>query len=275
MNKKGKLLAFTLLELVVVIAIIAILVAFLVPVFAQAREKARQSTCLSNMRQIGQAFRLYVQDYDGAHLLAMHQGDPQPPWQYRLNPYVKAAGVFTCPTSAVAPERFHIPVRLPDGTLRRYGFSYKPNRSVVPELIHVLGTGGLFREASLTRTAETILFADSPWGDFEIDWTEIHRGGPSAVMGLRTWLEVAADGRPVGEWITELDIPYFNVHSGLVSFLFADGHVKAMMVAQTFGIPPDRTQEMWGMDVTPIEYLRWQGVDAITTKLNRMHRALK
>src|SRR5436305_1411609 len=55
---------FTLIELLVVIAIIAILAAILFPVFAQAREKARQAMCLSNLKQIGNGFMMYVQDYD-------------------------------------------------------------------------------------------------------------------------------------------------------------------------------------------------------------------
>src|SRR5579884_4107684 len=55
---------FTLIEMLVVIAVIAILAAILFPVFAQAREKARQIACLSNMRQAGLAFSMYTQDYD-------------------------------------------------------------------------------------------------------------------------------------------------------------------------------------------------------------------
>src|SRR5688500_3303276 len=70
MFRHPKQRAFTLIELLVVIAIIAILAAILFPVFAQAREKARQSSCISNMTQWGTSMLMYVQDYDEIHPVA-------------------------------------------------------------------------------------------------------------------------------------------------------------------------------------------------------------
>jgi prepilin-type N-terminal cleavage/methylation domain-containing protein/prepilin-type processing-associated H-X9-DG protein len=81
--------AFTLIELLVVIAIIAILAAILFPVFAQAREKARQATCQSNLKQIGTAFSLYLQDYDESFpntgVQVLWQGRY---WRWPLKPYL-------------------------------------------------------------------------------------------------------------------------------------------------------------------------------------------
>lgn len=88
--------AFTLIELLVVIAIIAILAAILFPVFAQAREKARQATCQSNLKQIDTAFQMYAQDYDevlppwtGAYNDASRRFDLDVMYNGLINPYIK------------------------------------------------------------------------------------------------------------------------------------------------------------------------------------------
>jgi prepilin-type N-terminal cleavage/methylation domain-containing protein/prepilin-type processing-associated H-X9-DG protein len=89
MLRKG----FTLIELLVVIAIIAILAAILFPVFAQAREKARALSCLSNVKQVGTAFYMYVQDYDETTPSLGSGWD----FEYKLMPYVKNGQLFFCP----------------------------------------------------------------------------------------------------------------------------------------------------------------------------------
>ena len=88
----GSRQAFTLIELLVVIAIIAILAAILFPVFAQAREKARQIACLSNMKQIGTAMMLYNQDYDEALVPYRHTATGSNLNPFAANPLVKGSG---------------------------------------------------------------------------------------------------------------------------------------------------------------------------------------
>jgi len=116
---------FTLIELLVVIAIIAILAAILFPVFARAREKARQSSCTSNMKQLGLAMLMYAQDYDeifcamgeGTILTPVIPSDPyfnahsagaNPPatadyyylsWASNIYPYIKNVQIFICPST--------------------------------------------------------------------------------------------------------------------------------------------------------------------------------
>ena len=87
---------FTLIELLVVIAIISILAAILFPVFATAREKARQTTCASNLKQLGLAFAQYSQDYDELLPCGLIGGEGLG-WAGSLNTYVKSTGVFDCP----------------------------------------------------------------------------------------------------------------------------------------------------------------------------------
>jgi prepilin-type N-terminal cleavage/methylation domain-containing protein/prepilin-type processing-associated H-X9-DG protein len=111
MNKSIK--GFTLIELLVVIAIIAILAAILFPVFAQAREKARQISCASNLKQLGLAVIMYQQDNDefypiGNSLWAQQPsgaitfGNTAQMWPNEILPYVKSVGVFVCPDDPTA-----------------------------------------------------------------------------------------------------------------------------------------------------------------------------
>src|SRR5207247_1092955 len=97
--------AFTLIELLVVIAIIAILAAILFPVFAQARESARTTSCLSNVKQVNLSWQMYLQDYDETMVphLIQTPGDPQYPqhwWPKLLEPYTKNWGIFRCPSGS-------------------------------------------------------------------------------------------------------------------------------------------------------------------------------
>src|SRR5437763_1110523 len=109
----GQRRGFTLIELLVVIGIVVILAAILFPVFAQARDTARQSSCLSNMRQIAMAAWLYFQDYDG-YCFLHHTYDadvaangpvislePEKPWTVIFSPYVKNRSIFYCPSDPV------------------------------------------------------------------------------------------------------------------------------------------------------------------------------
>ena len=98
MTRRG----FTLIELLVVIAIIAILAAILFPVFARAREKARQSSCLSNVKQLMLGVHMYTQDYD--EMLPGYVGLNMPStndqWFEIISPYLKNTQILTCPSVA-------------------------------------------------------------------------------------------------------------------------------------------------------------------------------
>lgn len=92
-HKRG----FTLIELLVVITIIAILAAILFPVFSRAREKARSASCQSNLKQIGLAMKMYLEDYDQANVIYT---DGTRSWAWILKPYHKNIQLFTCPSRA-------------------------------------------------------------------------------------------------------------------------------------------------------------------------------
>ncbi|MGV3723251.1 MAG: DUF1559 domain-containing protein [Actinomycetota bacterium] len=196
---------FTLIELLVVIAIIAILAAILFPVFARAREAARATTCRSNMKQIGTAIQIYVQDYDEIYPnRGGNGGAGVPSFRQTLQPYVKSTSMFECPSNpskAVQADAMDA-----TGTYPRINISYamNPRFSVVSM-------------AFIDKPAQKILGAElrnTAWTDYGANW----------------W-----SGSP-GNWVNG-----FAGHSGTSTYMFADGHVKAMKPTQT-GSP----NNMWG-----------------------------
>jgi prepilin-type N-terminal cleavage/methylation domain-containing protein len=107
-NSRLSVAGFTLIELLVVIAVIAIIAAILFPVFAKAREKARQTSCTNNVRQLGMAVLQYTQDNDEALLPGCYEG-PQT-WGGRVYSYVKSKGAYACPDDGTVPQGDFVPV---------------------------------------------------------------------------------------------------------------------------------------------------------------------
>ena len=100
-KSQGSRRGFTLIELLVVIAIIAILAAILFPVFAKARESARQASCSSNVKQLTTAWTMYAQDYDETTWPYSSNGGSTGyafPWDLMAQPYIKNTGVMRCPS---------------------------------------------------------------------------------------------------------------------------------------------------------------------------------
>ena len=206
---------FTLIELLVVIAIIAILAAILFPVFARAREKARQTSCLSNLKQLGLAINMYLQDYDERFPFnrGYNHGATYPPvvqyysWVVLIEPYVKNSQVFVCPSDD-SPWAYTYPVnntRVEGSYMYNCAFpgtGYSSYNGYRGDHINTPPVWDCYRLAECLTPAETWVFQDSyvPNGH-SLTYTRNTYG----------WQGITQQG---------------PVHNGGLNFAFVDGHAK-------------------------------------------------
>jgi prepilin-type N-terminal cleavage/methylation domain-containing protein/prepilin-type processing-associated H-X9-DG protein len=239
MKKRG----FTLIELLVVIAIIAILAAILFPVFAQAREKARQITCVSNMKQIGLGVLQYQQDYDESFPM-LHYNDAkgnEVRWFDAVGPYIKngniysydgyysgAGGIWSCPDQ---------PTIQPAG----YGPNYDLFREGQP-----YATPQDIKISTLDTPSDTIMMVEKGENDGNSSWLQFQTwegnwttgGGTAAnndtypnhldILPIHDCDYQASTNAPsYGNWNGCSMMPRYR-HNGTTDVLFNDGHVKSM-----------------------------------------------
>lgn len=154
--------AFTLIELLVVIAIIAILAAILFPVFAQARDKARQTSCLSNTKQMGLGITMYAQDYDETYPQAywyandLNGANGYNQWSGLIQPYVKNTALFVCPSD---PNK-GVPPTNPGLDNQAPRISYVANAAVLPRKRRSIDPANVTTLAALDAPADTIVIAE-------------------------------------------------------------------------------------------------------------------
>jgi prepilin-type N-terminal cleavage/methylation domain-containing protein len=249
--------AFTLIELLVVIAIIAILAAILFPVFAKAREKARQAACMSNTKQIGLGLMMYVQDYDEI-LPPRYQRNPTAPapmqsaWRVLIYPYVKNDGVFKCPsnprkdvTAVTNPQIYTVQ---PSGPF--LGISYGCNWNVIGQPDP--GGNGFVALAEIQQPASLIAFSESVEVNPEtVIFRPAQSGANLAVVGM------------------------FAGHSNMTNHIYCDGHVKALRPTATVPRPNetfvDSTQNNWAFRVPGTYQL--SGVSLNASNINRVYHS--
>ena len=243
---------FTLIELLVVIAIIAILAAILLPVFASARERARQTSCANNLKQCGLAIIQYEQDFDETFPTAYrytdlsssptsnsfvknnwcdgYSGKTTQMWMDDVAPYIKSTQVYYCPDGPPGNGETNWGGGNNCGysaTDPRNTYGYAPNTNIMPMWDYTNGHGfcctpvpdGTWGRGNQWPLVRVISKVSNPAGDFmltehgQMDRTDVNVGNPD---------NTSAYGKGYGtnpEWR--------HGQAGKANFLFVDGHVKA------------------------------------------------
>ena len=200
---------FTLIELLVVIAIIALLAAILFPVFAQARENARRTACLSNMKQVGLGMLQYLQDADDIY--PPHYNGTQK-WPQMMDPYVRSNQVYNCPDRPIFPYLgdYDTAGGIP------YGMNYWLNRYYFPTLV----------VASITRPSQTVWIAEINGEPAGSDLTMVtqYQSYPPYYGAVEYPTSTS-----YGIYVTpETSGRLATRHDGGLNVIWADGHAKWM-----------------------------------------------
>jgi prepilin-type N-terminal cleavage/methylation domain-containing protein/prepilin-type processing-associated H-X9-DG protein len=263
--------AFTLIELLVVIAIIAILASILFPVFAQAREKARQTSCLSNMKQLGLGLMMYAQDYDETLMQTTWEiPNFKVHWSYVLQPYVKNVNIFACPSdpNPVKPKAPCTGTQVVgvscDGQVP--AFSYINNYNVIPAHDWLAPSmAAVDKPASLITLAErrdklTTGAVIGQWkGASGLVATSTGRGSSSGggqICPGDTWRLVTKADAEAGlltssDKTPELIRVKWDRHNQGANYTFFDGHAKWFRIEKTL----DPKDFLWGDTFLPTPFI--------------------
>ncbi len=261
-SPKRRQTAFTLIELLVVIAIIAILAAILFPAFAQARESARRTSCLSNVSQVGSGLMMYVQDYDETtpSMYYVYRTRQAVDYWNLLQPYVKSVGLFYCPDYTATGCGWQEFINEPrDQRCIGYGYNWGPMQSFTVTYTQ----GGLLNDyfytgqgygasgrtiAQLVAPAEVFAFGDSndlPWYTVSINslLTNFH-GASNASM----------------------------VHGGRGNMAFMDGHARNVMWRGGTGMLGYTPGGRLALPASPTDWSKWcaDPAEVVTTDVGRM-----
>ena len=245
-NKQG----FTLIELLVVIAIIAILAAILFPVFAQAREKARAISCLSNQKQIGTAAMMYLQDYDETYPMDQYftgvKNDDQVTWADMFYPYIKngdkntgvggnnrangMGGVYHCPSFPSPTQSYNYGIHLdlsPDGSNCPWAGGKMSPISAMSVIDAPADKIYIVEKGQNDENTGWLDFATWEW-----DWTDYVGNPPTHLDGAKKDLDKDCDLpiQDLKKWTSWAQCGMFPRyrHTRTSNVIFADGHAKAM-----------------------------------------------